>query len=340
MVEFTVVIPVYNKEPHVARAMTSVLAQTHPASEILVIDDASTDRSIEIINSIVGDRVKLLTRDTPGPGGYSARNLGIKEATSAWVAFLDADDAWKPDHLATLGAALDQASDAVGCVFGGNVVSSGGSDDAMSASVTRMPVRETTQLDFDDFLRLWLDFQRSPIHTSGVAIKRSVLLDVGGFPEGRCERGGDKDLWLRVCASTEAIAIAKVTSIYYRDSINMVTRQISQNRAHCMCYSLEKLQAESSADRRRLLQRLYNYEIFRYAVLSWRKGNLDRSQFRQYYAMRDPIGFLMLQGMKVIPERRFRVFRPLLRRIRGLGARSRNRTNPDQSNLGRQGKTT
>ena len=340
MIEFSVVIPVYNKEPHVARAITSVLSQTHPAKEILVIDDASTDRSIDIIKEIAGDRVKLLRRDTPGPGGYAARNLGINEAASEWIAFLDADDAWKPDHLATIDAALDATSDTVGCAFVGNLVSSGSDDDAMASTVTRMPVSDTTRLDFDDFLRLWLAFEESPIHTSGTAIKRSVLLDVGGFPEGRCERGGDKDLWLRTCAATEAIAIAKVTSIYYRDAVNMVTRQASQNRAHCMCYSLDKLQVGAVGERRKLLQRLHNFEIFRYAVLSWRTGDFDRSQFRQYYAMRDPIGFLMLQAMKIVPEKRVRMIRPLLRKMRNSGARDRQQAKSDQSKVGPEHTTT
>ena len=340
MIEFSVVIPVYNKEPHVARAITSVLNQTSPPREILVIDDASTDRSIAIIAETAGDKVRMLRREMPGPGGYAARNLGINEATSDWIAFLDADDAWKPDHLATLAEAIEAAPDSVGCAFVGNLVSSGGDDDAMADTVTRMPVRETTHLNFDDFLRLWLAYEDSPVHTSGTAIKRSVLLDVGGFPEGRCERGGDKDLWLRTCAATEAVAIAKVTSIYYRDAVNMVTRQASQNRAHCMCYSLDKLQAKSSGERRKLLQKLHNVEIFRYAVLSWRKGDFDRSQFRQYYAMRDPIGFLMLQGMKVVPERRVRMFRPLLRKLRGIVSGNRQKAASEQRNAGPQRKTT
>ncbi|MEM7120929.1 MAG: glycosyltransferase family A protein [Pseudomonadota bacterium] len=340
MIEFSVVIPVYNKEPHVARAIASVLNQSCPPREILVIDDASTDRSIEIIAEMAGDKVRMLERDTPGPGGYAARNLGIKEATSAWIAFLDADDAWKPDHLATLDATLETAPDTVGCAFVGNLVRSSSDDDAMADTVTRMPVCETTHLDFDDFLRLWLAFEDSPVHTSGTAIKRSVLLDVGGFPEGRCERGGDKDLWLRTCAATEALAIAKVTSIYYRDAINMVTRQASQNRAHCMCYSLDKLQASSSGERRKLLQKLHNFEVFRYAVLSWRKGDFDRSQFRQYYTLRDPIGFLMLQGMKVVPERRVRMFRPLLRKLRGVASGNRQEVASEQRDAGPERKTT
>lgn len=340
MVEFSVVIPVYNKEPHVARAIDSVLAQTHAAGEILVIDDASTDRSIDIINEVAGDKVRMLRRETPGPGGYAARNLGINEATSEWVAFLDADDAWKPEHLATISESLERSSPSVGCAFSGNLVCSGNEDEAGDDTFVRMSVRETTQLGFEEFLRLWLAFEDSPIHTSGTAIKRSVLLDVGGFPEGRCERGGDKDLWLRVCATTDALAVAKVTSIYYRDAVNMVTRQVSQNRAHCMCYSLDKLQAESVGERRRLLQRLHNFEVFRYAVLSWRKGDFDRSQFRRFYIRRDPAGFLMLQVMKAIPERRVRRIRPLVRRLRSLGRRGRDRVGSDQDDLGRERKPT
>ncbi len=102
MPKFSVVIPVYNKLPHLERSINSVLEQTYTDFELLLIDDASTDGSSDKLEEFVGNDIRLFTRNEPGPGGYAARNLGIKEARGEWIAFLDADDTWYPDHLEKL----------------------------------------------------------------------------------------------------------------------------------------------------------------------------------------------------------------------------------------------
>ena len=96
---FTAVIPVYNKGPHVARAIKSVLDQTFQDFELVLVNDASTDNSLAEMKRFADPRIRILHRDSPGTGGYAARNLGIGEAKAEWVAFLDADDEWYPKHL-------------------------------------------------------------------------------------------------------------------------------------------------------------------------------------------------------------------------------------------------
>jgi glycosyltransferase involved in cell wall biosynthesis len=83
----------------VARSVGSVLNQTFRDFELIIINDASTDGSVEEVQKFNDPRIRLLHRDEPGPGGYAARNLGIKEARGKWIAFLDADDEWYPEHL-------------------------------------------------------------------------------------------------------------------------------------------------------------------------------------------------------------------------------------------------
>ncbi|TVV73605.1 glycosyltransferase family 2 protein, partial [Sphingomonas solaris] len=97
---FAVVVPLHDKGRHIERALRSIAAQTLAPAEIIVIDDASTDDGPGIVAAFPG--VRLLRRSEPGPGGYAARNLGMREAAAPWIAFLDADDAWAPEHLATL----------------------------------------------------------------------------------------------------------------------------------------------------------------------------------------------------------------------------------------------
>jgi len=92
----SVVIPVYNGVRHLGDALASVLAQTRPAQEVIVVDDGSTDGSAVLLR----DRfptVRCLRQDNAGAG--AARNRGVAAATGDFLAFLDADDLWEPDKL-------------------------------------------------------------------------------------------------------------------------------------------------------------------------------------------------------------------------------------------------
>ena len=93
----SIVMPVYNKAPHVDRSIRSILAQTAGFDELIVVDDGSTDGSLEKVQLHSDHRMHIYTRSSPGPGGYAARNLGIRRATSEWIAFLDADELVAPE---------------------------------------------------------------------------------------------------------------------------------------------------------------------------------------------------------------------------------------------------
>ena len=94
--ELSVIIPVYNNEATLARALDSVLSQSYPAHEIIVVDDGSTDGSDEVVSSY-GNRIRSLYQ--PNGGVSAARNHGARTATGDWLAFLDADDWYYPDRL-------------------------------------------------------------------------------------------------------------------------------------------------------------------------------------------------------------------------------------------------
>jgi len=97
MPKITVIIPLYNKEKYIARALESVLAQTYRDFELLVIDDGSLDRSAEIVRGCGDLRLRIISQANAGPG--AARNRGIKESKAGLLAFLDADDEWMPEFL-------------------------------------------------------------------------------------------------------------------------------------------------------------------------------------------------------------------------------------------------
>ncbi|MGI4745843.1 MAG: glycosyltransferase family 2 protein [Janthinobacterium lividum] len=98
-----VIIPTFNAQAFMIRAIKSVQAQTRPASEIIIVDDCSTDDTRAILDRIAGEDPRIRIVHMPRNGGPSAaRNAGIKLATSRWIAILDADDAFAPQRLAEL----------------------------------------------------------------------------------------------------------------------------------------------------------------------------------------------------------------------------------------------
>lgn len=90
MIEFSVIIPLYNKETTILKTLDSVLAQTYPHFEVVVVDDGSTDRSAELVTSLADTRIRCFKKENGGPS--SARNLGVEKAEKEWLLFLDADD--------------------------------------------------------------------------------------------------------------------------------------------------------------------------------------------------------------------------------------------------------
>lgn len=100
-IEFSVVIPLYNKEAHVLKTLKSVLEQRFRAFEIIVINDASTDNSLEIVKSINDKRIRIIEHEK-NRGLSASRNSGIEAAKNEYIAFLDADDYWDLNFLKTI----------------------------------------------------------------------------------------------------------------------------------------------------------------------------------------------------------------------------------------------
>jgi glycosyltransferase involved in cell wall biosynthesis len=94
--KISAVIPAYNAAAYIERAIRSVLAQSRAADEIIIIDDGSTDNTVQVVQRFA-DKVKLIQQ--PNAGVSAARNAGIRAACGDWIAFLDADDEWLPEYL-------------------------------------------------------------------------------------------------------------------------------------------------------------------------------------------------------------------------------------------------
>ena len=180
----TVVIPTYNRRESLARALASVYAQTLPASQIIVVDDGSTDHTGQWLKEAY-PQVDYLWQ--PNRGVSSARNVGIREASQPWIALLDDDDEWLPGKLESQFQRLRESPEIKIChceeiwIRNGRRVNAG---------------KRHAKPEGDIFAECLPLCAMSP---SSILIHRDVWARVGLFDEQlpACE---DYDLWLRIAA--------------------------------------------------------------------------------------------------------------------------------------------
>lgn len=189
--DVTVVMPAMNRAHMIGPALDSAWRQTDPPRAVVVIDDGSSDGTADVARRHGAQVIELAVNGGSGP----ARNRGIESAESEWIAFLDSDDMWMPDHLERV---LARASDDIVLITSPARVPSGGCEgNSRGREVALSPLRALT-----------LDL----ICTSGTIVRRDSLIRAGLFRDLR--RAQDMDLWVRVLEEGPGVALAAPTVIY------------------------------------------------------------------------------------------------------------------------------
>ena len=203
----SVIIPCYNRQRSLRQALDSVLSQTHKPDEIIVIDDGSTDGSVEVAKSY-GSKVQVIQQ--PNAGAAKARNRGIASATGDWIAFLDSDDIWRTEKLKRQIEAM-QSNPHAGVIFCDTQTTSG--EEVINPSRFSLGGLRENAEDFGqsilqcrrDFFEIMLT--QSRVITSATMVRR----DIAGFhfPE---DIWGSEDwaLWLSLILETEFLAVDDV----------------------------------------------------------------------------------------------------------------------------------
>ena len=191
------VIPVYNAEGFLARALESVLAQTRAVDEIIVVDDASTDGSPEVARRF-GARVCRLPTNA---GSSAARNEGLRAARGDVIAWLDADDFWEPRHCEVVVGLLEEFPAA--CLAFSGIAFRG---DRQGEWLSPLPEREPA----DAF---WQSLGSVIVPQMSVVTRRAPLLEVGGY-DPSLRFAEDYDLFLRLARRYPFVSTREVTSNY------------------------------------------------------------------------------------------------------------------------------
>lgn len=187
MNNISVVIPTYNRAKKVSISIESVLAQTHPAAEIIVVDDGSKDDTSAVL-ATYGDRIKAIRQTNAGPS--VARNTGIMAAKSEWIAFLDDDDKFTPDRLQVAAEAMRLHPDAVVHMCNLAVVT----DNKVGSDLFTIRGLHATETMRVDRPLIWTLRGCSFVQT--LVARRDALIATGLFKKMFYE---DLDLILRLC---------------------------------------------------------------------------------------------------------------------------------------------
>ena len=203
----SVVIPLYNKADFIVKTIESVLSQTFQDFEIVVVNDGSTDGSVEAVEAIADNRIRIIHQENAGVS--VARNNGIEHAKFEWVALLDGDDIWKPEYLQTqwdLHLKYPEcdvcACNYEFCDYTGKVT---------PTKINKLP------FDGDDgVLTNYFEVascSHPPIWSSAVMAKREAFLSVGGFPVG-VTSGEDLLTWARLAVKYKIAYSCSSLAIY------------------------------------------------------------------------------------------------------------------------------
>lgn len=201
MTHFSVIIPLYNKSDTILDTVNSVLNQTYPYFELIIVNDGSTDDSLEKVKSISDKRIRIIDKENTGVS--DTRNVGINEAKYDWIAMLDGDDLKTPTALQEIVEAIRKYPNYKIFSTGYSIIKS----QSQKTKYTNkfLPIEgETGIIDYIDCISAG----EPPINSSNSVIHSDIFKKYGGFVSGH-KNYEDHELWMRFYEENSIVFINK-----------------------------------------------------------------------------------------------------------------------------------
>ncbi len=261
----SVIIPTYNHDRFVGQAVDSVLAQTYPDFEVIVVDDGSTD-STQTVLAQYGKRIKYIYQENKGQP--AARNKGLLASQGVYLLFLDSDDIISPSKL-ELQVSLLEARPDFGLVYSGRQYIS---QDGKVLGEVR-PNRQG-QLLKDMLLRRFI------LGTTGVVVVRRECFTKAGLFDESLLKGDDTDLWCRIARAGYAFGCVEQPLIQYRIRQDGLHLNVSPQDIQYRFASLDKFFADPDLpdDIKALRTEVYGVVHYETAMRYYRAGKIDLGQ--------------------------------------------------------------
>jgi len=290
-IRISVVMPAFNIEKYIGRAIKSVLSQTRPADEIIVVDDGSTDGTAAEIKKF-GEQIRYIHQENSGPG--AARNTGIKAARYEWIAFLDGDDEWLSEYLEKQLELLQRNKDLVWsnsnyfcCLCDENRRGPRIEPDRARAILGEKEY-------FDNY---FLAGRHKAIACSDtVLIRREVFEEAGLFQEN-LRISEDIDMWWRIGYRWPKVGyVAEPLAIYHMPKQGGLTDEFKHKNLQIHIDLLEQ-HLKSAAEYHQLEQ----FEsLASYLVTSWIRGMLFENNAEGIQNLLERFGYLVKPGFRVV----------------------------------------
>lgn len=270
-IKFSVVIPLYNKGQSIVNTVLSVLNQSYQNFEIVIINDGSTDSSVDAVKTINDERIRLIHQENQGVS--AARNRGIKEANYEWIAFLDGDDLWEVNHLEEIIRMMN--------IFPNEKVYVTSFEYSDKRKMYKHE-RNNSIFKIENYFKEAL--KEDLIWTSIVVVHKKCFNEVSGF-NINLNRGEDLDLWTRLVKKFSVVKSSKVTAVYRVDAENRT--ELSKNLEKCHYYYFDIINArdkyESSYYKFFLFNRVLQYIFSKDYQTAWnlmkRYPSIKKSEF-------------------------------------------------------------
>jgi|18_taG_2_1085343.scaffolds.fasta_scaffold06735_3 glycosyltransferase involved in cell wall biosynthesis len=226
----SVIIPLYNKESSISKTLKSVFNQSFEKFEVIVVNDGSTDSSLDKVKNFVDERLRIINKKNGGVS--SARNRGILESKYQYLAFLDADDLWMNNHLEIINYMIIKYKKKNVNVLGTSFLKN---------KFKKIDLEKTESFIGNDFLIenyfIYASKPQSLFNSSSFAVKKSFAISKGMFDE-RLKYMEDVEFWYRLLKKSKLAYCKTVTSIYNTAAENRSDKSILplQYRFHIFDY--------------------------------------------------------------------------------------------------------
>lgn len=288
----SVIVPVHNRRALIGATLRSVLAQTYPDVELLVVDDGSDDGTADEVASSFGDAVRLIRLGT-NQGRSAARNIGWAEARGDLVAFLDSDDLWAADKLTRqVPCFANTEVSLVHCRIG--VVDADGLPMITESAqlVRAFDDADARGYEYGGVTETWCR-----LYTSTVVIRRHLLQATGGFDE-RLAQFEDWDLFWRIARQGRVVALPD-TLVQYRRHAGNTPMRWAQNAEPWLYVMRKHLAALQPSDTAPTLRRARHNLLLNVALGEYWRG--DRRASRRW----------MLRALRADPRPLYRPIHPV-----------------------------
>jgi len=221
MAFFSVVIPLYNKADHIENMIKSIFDQTFIDYEIIIINDGSTDASEATVRRFNDNRIQIFNQKNQGAS--VARNLGIEKSSGRFIAFLDADDYWFPNHLEELHKLIVDFPNC-GLYCSRHKI-------RISKKHFQIPHYDGIEESFRGIVPDYF-FSNKPFRitwTSSLAVSKEILENIGEFTPA-ITNGQDLELWTKIGIRFPVAITNKTTAVYDYDIDNSLTKQKINSR--------------------------------------------------------------------------------------------------------------